>query len=129
MKVTKIDRAALKNIRPLVDAALAPLGETMGIKFHAGNCSFGANDFTFKLEGRLPGTDGVFVPKEHQDFKVGAWTLGLEPEDLGRKFEFQGKVFTIDGLKPRSTKYPILGKNAKGKRYKFRPQDVKRGLL
>ena len=129
MKVTEISRDSIKKIRPLIDAALEPLGEGLGIKFHAGNCSFSDRDFTFKLNGRLPDTDGVFEPKEHQDFKIGAWARGLEPEDLGRKFESQGKVFTIDGLKPKATKYPILGKSSTGKRYKFNALDVKAGLL
>jgi hypothetical protein len=128
MKVTEISKESLKNIRPLIDAVLEPLGEGLGIKFHAGNCSFNARDFTFKLNGRLPDGEGEFAPKEHSDFKVGAWTLGLDPEDLGKEFRFDGKIYFIDGLKPRATKYQILGKGANGKRYKFKARDVKEGL-
>ena len=129
MKVTEINSQALQNIRPLINAVLEPLGEGLGIKFHAGNCSFNSRDFTFKLNGRLPDEEGEFIPKEHSDFKAGAWVLGFDPKDLGRKFEFQGKVFTIDGLKPRATKYQILGKGKNGKRYKFKANDVEKGLL
>ena len=129
MKVTEINKPAIKNIRPLINAVLEPLGKGLGIKFHAGNCSYKRKEFTFKLEGRLPDSDGEFIPKEHTDFIVGAWRLGLEPEDLGREFKFRDEIFTIDGLKPRATKYQILGKGANGKRYKFKANDVEKGLL
>ena len=129
MKVTEINKQTLQNIRPLVDAALNQLGETLGIKFHAGNCSFSIKDFTFKLNGRLPDSDGEFIPKTHQDFKNNAhFNYGLEPEDLGAEFEVDGTTYVIDGCKPRSTKYGILGKRADGKVFKFKPRTVRVAL-
>lgn len=129
MKVKKISKDTLKNIRPLINAILEPLGEGLGIKFHAGNCSFSEKEFTFKLNGRLPETDGEFIPKTHQDFKNNThFNYGLEPDDLGTWFEIDGVSYAIDGCKPRSPKYPIIGKRADGKRFKFQASAVRVAL-
>lgn len=49
---------------------------------------------------------------------------GFKQEDLGRKFTFNGEVFTIAGLRSSLRKYPIIARNTKGVLSKFSAQTV-----
>lgn len=44
--------------------------------------------------------------------------MGIQLE-LGDEFKYDGKTYTIVGLKPRSKRYPILAKCSDGKTYKL----------
>ena len=35
---------------------------------------------------------------------------GLSPDDLGRRFVWKGQEYVITGIRPRSTKFPIITK-------------------
>ena len=79
---------------------------------------------TFKLIV-LPVIDGKTITKEETDFRTMAHLYGFQPDDFGRTFSQQGKVFQITGLKPGSPKYPVLAKNlGDGRNYKFPPETV-----
>lgn len=120
MKMTQINRTTLKWLRPLIVKALEPLSEELGIQLKLGNATFSITNFTFKLEGALQNSDGTFDTKEREDFKSHAFMYGLKATDLDKEFEYERDTYTIVGFKPRSTKYPILGKRVSdGKIFKF----------
>lgn len=54
---------------------------------------------------------------------IDCWRFDLTPKQFGSVFSFQQKKYTVVGLKPRSTRFPILGRNEAGKTYKF-PAEV-----
>jgi predicted metal-dependent peptidase len=58
-----------------------------------------------------------------QEWDASCWRFGLTPKQFGTTFSFRGKRYTVIGLKPRSSRFPILARNEVGSVYKF-PADV-----
>jgi len=127
-----MDRVKADRIRNKLDEVLAlvadDLKEELGVTVALRNGSYNSANITFKLECAEINADGVAQTKEVSDFRRYAYRLGLDPKDLGREFRAGGQLFEICGLKPRSRRYPILGKNKAGKVYKFAASTVKFGL-
>ena len=58
------------------------------------------------------------------EFALHAHLFGLTEDDFGKGFMSpRGDRFTLVGLKPRNRKYPVIGKDSSGRRFKF-PADV-----
>lgn len=128
MKIKKFDRPTLKAIRGDMDAALMAVAEKYGITLEVGNVSFADTNFRAKLEARIQFGDGELTVAA-QDFVNLARSYGFQPEDLGREFSSNGKRFKITGMKPGSSKYPVLGNCVlTGRGYKFPVDRVKRNL-
>lgn len=116
------DTHALNALRPKVEAALADLAKDLGIVIKAGKINYSADNCTLQVTFANVGEGGVVLSKEATDFKRMAKLYGLEPEDLGRTFKWGGKEFTITGLAARAARFPILGKDALGRTFKFPKQ-------
>ena len=72
----------------------------------------------YRPEPSLPiREDAIESPREVTDYNRYREVYDL-PE-LGSEFVDRGETFTITGLNPRSTKYPVLVTRADGKRFKF----------
>jgi hypothetical protein len=54
-KITEIKPALLQQLRTEINAALAKVAAKNGVVLKAGNCSYTATTFTFKLEGTIEG--------------------------------------------------------------------------
>lgn len=109
MKITKFDKPTLKDLRPEIDAALAPLAAKYGIKLTAGNASFQANNVTFKLNGTIIDSSGNAKTQERMDLEA------LHPDLVDKKVSLSGGVVgTIVGYKTRAKKYPFLVRTSKG---------------
>ena len=120
--------ASLAILRADITAALATVAKTHGITIATGRCTYTGQTATFKLDiGTISG-DGVAVTKEAESFTRNAVIFGLLPEDLGKSFVSGGLSFVVAGLKPASTKYPILARREDGKVFKFGEDTVKRLL-
>lgn len=125
----RISRDILKALRSEIDATLKEVGKKYSINLKAGNATFSDTNFTFKLEGAVITANGTILKKESEDFKRNAILYGLKPEDLGRRFQDNGRAFEITGLKPKASRYPILAKNlSTGQTFKFTSSHVKRCL-
>ncbi len=129
--ITSINGKVIRDIRPLIEEELEDLGKTLGVKFDVGNCSFSYDTCKFQLKMGIVNSDGAVATVEASDFKLRAFRYGLKPEDLGRTFVTSlGTAYEIIGAKPRSPKYPIIGKDPlTGKTYKFPAKVVSRGLI
>jgi len=110
-------------IRKDIDDALKVVADKYGITFRLGRISYTSAEFSTKLECVC--NDGVDV-KDGEDLMAkkewdrNCWKWNLKPEDFGKGFNFQGTDYTICGCKPKSSKYPILGKSEKnGRTYKL----------
>ena len=127
-----LTRSDVRMIRGKINEALKALAPELsdGARVTLDYGRYGDTDVTFKVNVAVPSEEGgnALSPAE-RDFTRLATTYGLKPEDLGKEFRnWSGDVFTITGLKPRSRKYPILGKRADGKVFKFAARAVVQGL-
>lgn len=123
-----MDKAKAQMIREKAEAHLATLGDELGLQITIKNGKFDDGQITYQIEFAELGENGIAETKEAGDFKAYAWRWDLQPEDLGRTFEHNGKTFTIIGAKPRATKMPILANDQAGQGYKFPAETVKRLL-
>lgn len=114
-------RNVIKNIRPEIEAALKEVALRHGVVIKCGNGSYTANNFTLKLEASaIDAATGVVFTKEAEAYKRNAAILGLKEEWLNQTFQsYTGESYKVVGLKPKSTKYPVLGERADGKVFKF----------
>jgi len=120
-----IDRALLRILKAEINTEIEKVGQKYGISLRVGNGNYTPETFTLKLEGGVI-VNGIAIDKDRQAFKANALYVGLAPNDLGREFNFQGKVYKIVGLKTSSKKYPVIASNlATGKKFKFAVADVK----
>ena len=125
-------RQKLQKIRELMkQAGFSGIEEACGVRITIGNGRYSDSNAHLKLEIADVTADGTVLTKEAEDFKAYAWRYAMEPSDLGREFRHDNEVYEIIGLKPRSKKYPILGRNSrdKDKVLKFPGMYVKRNLL
>lgn len=91
--------------------------EEHGVRVNIGNITYQQNEIRTKLTVRSNAVSDDAIAEK--DFKRNAFYFGLNADDFGKSFKSRGETFTICGIKPRSRKYPILAKNARGKTYKF----------
>jgi hypothetical protein len=119
VKITKLDSHQVKEIRKQVNAGLVELGERLGLKINAGNASYSNNEITFKLACTIEG----FNP-DKEDFETYCYMFDLKPSDYGKPFRANGRSFLLVGIKPNRPKYPIIGEDSGGKRFKFQERVV-----
>lgn len=115
-------RDKVKQLREAIQSVINDSGieDENKCKIRIGNASYSDSNCTLKIEVSDVTDDGTVLTKEAADFKEYAKGLGLEPEMLGATFESRGKEYVIAGLKPRSTKFPVLAiEVGTNDRYKF----------
>jgi hypothetical protein len=127
-RLASFDRYTCRMLRAEIDAALKQVAEKHGISLRAGNARFGPDNMSMKLEAAIISSDGQVKSPERTDFERHAAMFGFKADDLGATFPFRGTTYEIVGLKVRSRKYPVLGKRADGKTFKFNANDVLRAM-
>lgn len=105
----QLTKELLIQLRKDIDAALASVGVKHGMILKAGSCSYGENNFSYKLNGQVEGG----LSKEAEYFQNGAYMVGLTAADLGLEFIFRSETYIITGMKARGGKITITNK-AKG---------------
>lgn len=131
MTVTLNDKTVLRQLREDMDKALESVGQKYGIVIKAGTAkySYDGTNCEFKVAASAISATGVVIDKRANDFKNYCSLYNLVESDLNKKFMFNGKIFQISGLNANAPKFPIIGKNiVTGKGFKFRSDDVARGL-
>ena len=121
MSINQFNRSNLKEVRDIINNALKDALAEHGLTANIGNITFTDEDFNTKLTVSC-GTD---TDAARREWDKHAYKFGLNSTHFGKPFMHNGKQFTITGIKPKSTKYPILAKNASGKAFKFPPHIVK----
>lgn len=135
--MTSLTRSDVAQLRIEIDAALAEIAKRHNLLISLGNCRFTSTEARFsKITARTqelnlaPGTNVLSVSKlEEQDYLARYAAYGLPANSLHRKFTVNGKVFEITGLKPSRKKYPVTGKSASGRTFKFSASAVINGYL
>jgi hypothetical protein len=125
-----ITKNTLKLLREDINQALKEVGEKHNVSLNTGNCSYDAQQATFKLGVVANSEDGKVVTKSELDFYEHCESFGLSKADFGKKYKVNGKVCEINGLKPRSYKFPILATDIKtGVCYKFKAESFTNDTL
>jgi len=129
-QITNINAAALTTLDAEIRAAIAPIAEKYGVEFRRGRGVYGGANGSLKIEISTIGDDGKAITQEAEDYKRYASWHEMDPTALGREFSVGIYRYTIVGLKPKSPKYPVIGRRiSDGKEYKFTPSVVKRGMV
>ena len=119
-----LSRAGLKVLREEINAALEDVAKKHNISIEAGSASFSPNNGSFKLEIATLGKGGVAVTPEVEALKHYKGILGLK-FGFGDTFTSRGDSYKVTGLKPRSSKYPVIAENVvTGQSYKFPVETV-----
>jgi hypothetical protein len=116
-QINRFDRPRLKELRRKIEVALSEVGAAEGIDFSLGGISFSDHSFTVSVKAAMI-SDGI-SSFEQVEWNQYCRSFGLEEEDFGKSFRDKGSVMTIVGIKPRSSKYPIIVRDEAGKQYKM----------
>lgn len=111
------------ELRKLLEEAVKPIEERMGVSLDVGRMSYRDN-ITVKLTASKVGDSGNVETKEWHDWSQYAkWSEHLEVEWLGKSFTaHDGTEHTIVGYKVRARKRPVMTKADNGKTYTW-PED------
>ena len=117
------DRANLRVLNADIQAALTEVGKKHGITIALGTGRFSPNEYRSKITATTSAPVDAAV-RARKEFEEYAGAFFLKPSDFGQTFVVGGKQYTICGIKPKSRQYPVLGRNARGKVFKFAASDV-----
>lgn len=129
-----MDRVMAEAIHKSINTALA--GITIpGVSFEPVNSvRYGSGKATARIVALYADPDTLAKPKLSADeaellaFVRHARSFGFSETDYNRTFENQGQSFKLCGIKPKSYKYPLVCKSARGTLYKFTVKDVKNSM-
>lgn len=114
-QITRFDSSNLDEVRDQINNTLAAVLKQYGLTAKIGNIRYSSNDFRTTLTV----STGSNADAAQREFERHAYKFGLAVDLFGKSFMHHGEKFTITGIKPKSRKYPVLAKNAKGTTYKF----------
>lgn len=118
-KINSLDRAAVRRINNDIELALKAVADRYGVQIKVGNSRFSNTNCTTKIDISTVNEGGTVMTKEATDFNRFAASFGITKK-LGDTFDFRYDRYEIVGLKPRSSKYPVLAKSlSSGKTFKF----------
>lgn len=127
--VTSFDRETLKMLRNEIDGALKETLARFGLEGELGAIRFGDNDFSSKLNVRIPGAKTIKQERAESAFKLYASSEGLDASDFGKEFTYAGREgLRIVGYNTRAKKYPIDLEDRNGGRYKVAGGQIKAAL-
>lgn len=118
MKILTIDRSALRMINADINSAIQLVARKYGVSIKTTNSTFSNKTATTKVEISVISANGVVNTPERDAFNRYAKMFGVT-KNLGETFNHNGATFTISGFAPRSSKYPVLATDSRGKGYKF----------
>lgn len=101
-QVKQITREFLRTLRTELDTVIRGIALQHGVDLSVGDASFGATDFTFKLEGKLAGTPAPDAVR----YTENSARLGLPP--LGTEVTFNRVKYAVTGLKARISKSCVI---------------------
>lgn len=100
----------VESLRARFTPLLERLAAETGLAITMGKITYTKHNAVFAVEAALRGEGGVTMGREAEAFLQHAIQFGLQPDDLGRDFEHFDKWYRIVGMKPRSTKTPVMTK-------------------
>lgn len=119
------DKKNLNVLRKQLKEAFSIIEKKLGIKMEMGVMRFSSDQCRTKLNIYAIGNENpedVVAKASLQNFN--GLKYGLNESHLNKPFSYLGKAYKFSGIKSRSRKYPLLGKNYLGKTYKFPANDI-----
>ncbi len=113
----KFDPLIVREFREEVLEAIGEVAKRRGISTEAMKGKFTDEEFDLTLRFSLGPVD--YRAAEERNFETHAPMFGLTAEDYRRPFRVGLDKYILVEIKPRNRKYPLIGVNGKGKRYKF----------
>lgn len=112
-----IDRAAIRILNDEILAAAQAIAAKHGLEVKPGRAKYGMTNGSCTVEFATVSEDGVVQTKEADAYAQLCELFGLKFEWLNTEVMISGRPMTIVGLKSRSSKRPILVKDAQGKMF------------
>jgi hypothetical protein len=112
-KIQQFNSKNIDTIRAAIDAKLQEVSQEYGIALTIGGMRYSASEITTRLTVKSIGSDikegeSIQEASDRAEFDRYAQSFGLKPEYFGQVVIVNGKRFRIVGIKPRSSKFPIL---------------------
>lgn len=117
----QIGATELRLMRKPIEAALAEVGKRLGVTFKTARGKYtNGPTGTLTLDIAVVNADGTVETKETVDWKLYAVRYGLDPEWLGKTFQFRfgrglPEPWTVIGLIPNAPKYSVAIRSQTGK--------------
>lgn len=119
-KRTEIDTGFLNHMRSEINDALDVVGQANGMTIGIGSITYSTTGFKTRIEAEL----GNAEEGERTAFERATKHFFGEvtPDMYGMKFTNgrDTEEYTLVGLKPKSPKWPVMGRNTAGVTYKFK---------
>lgn len=128
MKIERFSKQVAKVLGDDVIRAVTEYTKDRDVSVSFGGGKYSDESFTLKIEFRVK-KDGKVVSQEETDYAGFASYYLLPADGVGKRFEHRGNWYTVRGLLPRNSKFPVLAERVPdGKKFKFPADAVKRAL-
>ena len=120
----KMTRDIVNKITADANEALQALADKYGMRLEHKGGRFDDGSFTpkFTFHALIAGGQPV-------KFADDAYLLNMPTDCWGKKFESNGRIFTVHSINRRARKYPVVGEDRNGRLYKFKAAAVRNGFL
>ena len=115
--ITSFDRPTIHELTKKITAAVAAVCEEHGLTVEREGGRFDPSSYRCEYVIRV--LEAHADDGDRAEFNLHAHLFGLTNDDFGREFTSGGKEFRLVGFKPTNRKYPVIGRDAAGARYKF----------
>jgi hypothetical protein len=115
-----ITKQSVVVMREKMEEALKTL-ESFGFNAKISNIRYSGSQATmFVTVSEVTKTeDGEVLSVDNASYLAHCVAFGLKKEWLGKTFMYQGKQYKVEGISPKSRKFPVICMNDNGDVYKF----------
>lgn len=121
--IESFDGLIAGELRDEIRAAIEGVIKARGLRIE--DSTIKGNYESLDLSFRLTIGPGDDREPGQREFELYAPMVGLEADDFRRAFRHAGRDYVLIAIKPRNRKYPVIGMDAVGKRFKFPPSALK----
>lgn len=115
--IRSFDKPTVRDLSGKLTAAIARVCAEHGLSVEFDGGRFDPESYHCGYVLRVAAEHAV--DGDRSEFAVYAHLFQLTIDDFGRLFALNGQAFSLVGLKPQNRKYPIIGRDASGRRLKF----------
>lgn len=127
MKVRSFNRAVCQDVSEDAIIALNDMAAKFGLAVSRGSGSYSESSYTMKVVFSIV-RDGKVVSPSVEAWNTYHDLYNLPKNALGKSILFQGRPYTIEGLSPRKSKYPVNVKRNDGKEFRLTVSSVRAAL-
>lgn len=119
-----MNRDKVKSVHDKINRALRQIEIEEGVSIKFSTCRYDNTKYTSRMEvhsNDLRITESKFLTLSRK--------IGFSENIVGKSFsDNKGNTYTINDIKDRSPKYPVIASCSDGRSYKFTTADIKRRL-